>query len=90
MGVIEQARQMIQDKVVSELKKYGINDSVLKGKKINLEKVKANSKKINDLLKEIIDGRKRRRSKSRSKRHSKKHSKRRSKRSKKRSSKSRY
>ena len=88
MGVFDIAEQMIKNKVVSELEKYGIDVSVLK--KINLDKVKARSEKINALLKEIIDGRKRRRSKSRSKRHSKKHSKRRSKRSKRRSSKRRY
>jgi len=88
MGILdkakEQVQQTIQSQVVSELKKYGIDDTVLKGRKINFDKVKANSKEINDLLKKIIDGRKRRRSKSRSKRHSKKHrsSKRRSKRSK--------
>jgi hypothetical protein len=86
----EQAQQMIQNKVVSELKKYGIDDSVLTGRKIILDKVKAHSKEINDLLKKIIDGRKRLRSKSRSKRHSKKRSKRRSKSRSKKRSKRRY
>ena len=54
-------------------KEYGIDDSVLilKDKKININKVKANSQEINELLKKIIDGRKRRRFKSRSKSRSK-------------------
>lgn len=88
MGILDKVKQQgeeyVKSQVMAKLKEYGIDDSVLKGKKINIDKVKANSKEINELLKKIIDGRKRRRSKSRSKKLSKRR------RSKKRSSKRRY
>ena len=92
MGIIDKAKNKVEEYVMNQLmdklKEYGINVSVLKDKKINIDKVKANLNQINELLIKIIDGRKRRRSKSRSKSRSKKRSKRR--RSKKRSSKRRY
>ena len=92
MGILDNVKQkageLVKNQVMAKLKEYGIDDSVLKDTKINIDKVKAHSKEINELLKKIIDGRKRRRSKSRSKSRSKKRSKRR--RSKKRSSKRRY
>ena len=67
----KKAEEYVINQVMAKLNEYGIDYSVLKDKKINIDKVKANSKEIIELLKKIIDGRKRRRSKSRSKKRSK-------------------
>jgi len=85
---MEILKKKADEYVMAKLNEYEIDYSVLKDKdkkiKINIDKVKAHSNQIIELLKKIIDGRKRRRSKSRSKKRSKRR------RSKKRSSKRRY